>query len=172
MTPEEERPDRLVVRKVIPVPREEVFAAWIDPESVRHWMCPGDILTAEAQLDPRVGGTYRIVMKSRTSAFDHRGEYLVVDPPSKLVFTWVSAETDNQPTIVTVELFARREPVRAGAHPRTLPGGRRGATSPGRVGPDRRQAGRALSVEGRIARVRRAALRPGRARCGRRARTA
>lgn len=107
MTPEEERPDRLVVRKVIPVPREEVFAAWIDPESVRHWMCPGDILTAEAQLDPRVGGTYRIVMKSRTSAFDHRGEYLVVDPPSKLVFTWVSAETDNQPTIVTVELFAR-----------------------------------------------------------------
>lgn len=104
MTAEEERPDRLVVRKVIPASREEVFAAWIDPESIRHWMCPGDTLTAEAQLDPRVGGMNRIVMKSQTSAVDHTGEYLVVDPPSKLVFTWMSKGTD---TIVTVELFPR-----------------------------------------------------------------
>lgn len=109
ITPKDERPDRLVVRRVIPASREEVFAAWIDPESVRHWMCPGDILTAEARLDPRVGGTYRIVMKSPTRAHDHTGEYLVVDPPSKLAFTWISNGTDNQPTIVTVELFARGE---------------------------------------------------------------
>jgi uncharacterized protein YndB with AHSA1/START domain len=73
---EAERPDTLVVRKTIPASREEVFAAWIDPDSLRHWMCPGDILTAEAELDPRVGGAYRIVMKGRTGDYDHTGEYL------------------------------------------------------------------------------------------------
>jgi uncharacterized protein YndB with AHSA1/START domain len=107
MTAEEDRPDRLVVRRVIPAPREEVFAAWVDPESLRHWMCPGDVLTAEAHLDPRVGGAYRIVMKSPTREYDHTGEYLVVDPPSKLVFTWTSTGTDNRPTLVTIDLTAR-----------------------------------------------------------------
>jgi uncharacterized protein YndB with AHSA1/START domain len=107
MALDEERPDRLVVRKVIQASRDEVFAAWIDPESIRYWMCPGDIVAAEAQLDPRVGGSYRIVMKSQARQYEHTGEYLVVEPPSKLVFTWISKSTDNQPTIVTVELFAR-----------------------------------------------------------------
>jgi len=107
MTSEEDRSDRLVVRRMIPVSREEVFAAWTDPESIRHWMCPGDILTAEAQLDPRVGGSYRIVMKDATREYDHTGEYLVVDPPSKLVFTWISKGTGLLPTLVTVELFDR-----------------------------------------------------------------
>jgi uncharacterized protein YndB with AHSA1/START domain len=104
---EEGRRDGLVIRKVIRASREEVFAAWIDPKSISEWMCPGGIVTAEAQLDPRVGGTYRIVMKSGTRAVDHTGEYLVVEPPSKLAFTWVSNSTGNQPTLVTVELFER-----------------------------------------------------------------
>lgn len=99
--------DRLVVRKIIPASREEVFAAWIDPESIRDWMCPGETVTAEARLDPRVGGSYRIVMKSPTREVDHTGEYLVVEPPAKLVFTWISNSTGNQPTLVTVELFER-----------------------------------------------------------------
>ena len=47
---------RLVIRRTIPATREEVFGAWTDPESLRYWMCPGDILEAEAQLDVRVGG--------------------------------------------------------------------------------------------------------------------
>lgn len=56
MAAEEEHPDRLVIRRVIPASREEVFAAWIDPESIRHWMCPGDIVLAEAQGRPAGGG--------------------------------------------------------------------------------------------------------------------
>lgn len=107
MAADEERRDRLVVRKLIPAPREDVFAAWIDPDSLRDWMCPGEMTSAEAQLDPRVGGAFRIVMKSPARAVDHTGEYLVIEPPSKLVFTWTSSNTGNRPTLVTVELFER-----------------------------------------------------------------
>ncbi|HYM11932.1 MAG TPA: SRPBCC domain-containing protein [Bryobacterales bacterium] len=105
----QESNDTLVVRRLIPATREEVFAAWTDPESIKHWMCPGDATTAEAQLDPRVGGKFRIVMKGRSQDYEHTGEYQVVEPPSKLVFTWTSKGTDDQPTLVTVELFARGE---------------------------------------------------------------
>ena len=103
----EERADRLVVRRVIRASREIVFAAWTNPESMKHWMCPGDIVAADAQLDPRPGGSYRIVMKGPTREYEHTGEYLAVEPPSKLVFTWISNSTGNEPTLVTVELFER-----------------------------------------------------------------
>jgi uncharacterized protein YndB with AHSA1/START domain len=102
-----EENSRLVVRKVIPASREEVFAAWTDPESIKLWMCPGDTAWTDAELDVRVGGAYRIVMKGGREDVEHTGEYRLVDPPSKLVFTWISKYTGNQPTLVTVELFER-----------------------------------------------------------------
>jgi uncharacterized protein YndB with AHSA1/START domain len=67
-------------------------------------MCPGDVSEARAQLDPRVGGKYQIDMVGATATFEHRGEYLVVDRPRKLSFTWVSIPTNNQRTVVTIDL--------------------------------------------------------------------
>ena len=57
-----------------------------------------------AKLDPRVGGKYQIDMVGATATFEHRGEYLVVDRPRKLSFTWISIPTNNQRTVVTIEL--------------------------------------------------------------------
>lgn len=96
--------NKLVIRKLIPASREEVFAAWTEAESVAQWMCPGQVITAPAQLDVRVGGSFRILMKTETEDIEHTGEYQVVDPPSKLVFTWISKGTGHQPTLVTIEL--------------------------------------------------------------------
>jgi uncharacterized protein YndB with AHSA1/START domain len=70
-------------------------------------MCPGNVRSAEAQLDVRVGGKFRILMKDGEREADHTGEYRVVERPAKLVFTWISKGTDNQPTLVTVEMRAR-----------------------------------------------------------------
>jgi uncharacterized protein YndB with AHSA1/START domain len=100
---------KVVIRKMLPATREEVFAAWTDPESIAHWMCPGDVTRAEAQLDLRVGGSYRILMRGKGQDYDHTGVYQAVEPPSKLVFTWTSKGTDDQTTLVTVEIFERGE---------------------------------------------------------------
>src|SRR5262249_27704260 len=99
--------DVLIVRRTIPVPRERVFAAWLDPKSLAIWMCPGPVASAAAEVDPRVGGRFRITMRHPNGDADHWGEYLVVDPPSRLEFPWTSAATDRQPTLVTVELLER-----------------------------------------------------------------
>ena len=103
----EETDDKLILRKLIPATREEVFAAWSDPESIRYWMCPGDVTSAEAQIDFRVGGGFRIVMKGAKEDCEHTGQYQLIEPPSKLSFTWISINTDFKTTLVTIELFER-----------------------------------------------------------------
>ncbi len=99
----------LVVRRQIAVPRERVFHAWLDSESLAHWMRPGTFTHATVIVDPRVGGGFRIVMEGRTDGgdYEHRGEYLAIEPPSLLSFTWISKATDYQPTVVTIEFHER-----------------------------------------------------------------
>src|SRR5215831_19197015 len=96
---------RVVVRRRMPAPREVVFEAWIDAEGIREWMCPGDVTSAEAILDVRVGGSFRITMKTKDKDHVHTGTYLVVEPPSKLVFTWSGVENQSAITLVTVDFF-------------------------------------------------------------------
>src|SRR5215468_9239342 len=55
---------RIQVRRRIPAPREAVYEAWTDPEGLREWMCPGDVISAAATLDVRVGGSFRITIRS------------------------------------------------------------------------------------------------------------
>lgn len=96
---------RIVVRRKMPAPREVVYAAWIDPEGLREWMCPGDVLSAEATLDVRVGGSFRITMRSKERVHEHVGIYQIVDPPAKLRFTWSGLDNPNEITLVTVEFL-------------------------------------------------------------------
>ena len=105
MTAPDESADVLVVRRLLPVARERVFAAWLDPASLAQWMRPAPVTDAVVEVDPRVGGRFRIVMRHGEEELEHRGEYLAIEPPSLLSFTWSSAATDHLPTVVTVELF-------------------------------------------------------------------
>jgi uncharacterized protein YndB with AHSA1/START domain len=97
----------LVVRRFIPVPRERVFAAWLDPVSLAQWMRPGKTTDATAEVDARVGGRFRIVMVEDRGKFEHTGEYLIIQPPARLSFTWISQATDLKPTEVTIEFLER-----------------------------------------------------------------
>lgn len=101
-----ENTHRVSIRRKMPAPREVVYEAWIAPEGIREWMCPGDTISAEAVLDVRVGGSYRIVMKGKERDHIHTGVYQVVEPNSRLVFTWT--QEGNEPTtLVTIEFLPR-----------------------------------------------------------------
>ena len=97
----------LVVRRLLPVARDQVFAAWLDPASLAQWMRPGEVKSATVEVDPRVGGKFRIVMVHSGGGEEHWGEYLVIERPSILSFTWISAFTDRRPTVVTIEFLER-----------------------------------------------------------------
>ena len=68
-------------------------------------MYPKDIISAEATLDVRVGGSFRITMRSKERVHEHVGAYRIVDPPAKLSFTWSGIENPNEITLVTVEFI-------------------------------------------------------------------
>jgi uncharacterized protein YndB with AHSA1/START domain len=76
---------------------EEVFDAWTSPEVMRRWFhCGPDWQTPVAEVDLKVGGAVRIVMRrpdGRQSGA--QGEYTVIDRPHRLVMTWTF---DDVPT--------------------------------------------------------------------------
>jgi uncharacterized protein YndB with AHSA1/START domain len=99
--------ETLVVRRFMPVPRERVFAAWLKPASLAQWMRPSGMTDATAEVDARVGGKFRIVMMKGREKFEHTGEYLIIQPPARLSFTWISQATDFKSTEVTIEFLER-----------------------------------------------------------------
>ncbi len=99
--------ETLVVRRLITAPRDRVFAAWLDPASLAQWMRPGGVTDSTVEVDPKVGGKFRIVMIEGPKRYEHTGEYLVIEPPGRLQFTWISDATDHRSTVVTIEFLER-----------------------------------------------------------------
>lgn len=58
---------------------ETVFPYFTDPARYVQWM------GSEADLEPVPGGTYRVRMRDGVETV---GQFLEVDPPRRLVFTW------------------------------------------------------------------------------------
>jgi uncharacterized protein YndB with AHSA1/START domain len=58
---------------------ETVFPYFTDPGRYVQWM------GADARLEPAPGGCYRVLMRDGVEA---SGEFVEVDPPHRLVFTW------------------------------------------------------------------------------------
>jgi uncharacterized protein YndB with AHSA1/START domain len=69
---------------------EDVFEAWTSPEVMRRWLHPGaDWETPEAEVDLRVGGKVRVVMRRPDGTeTEAQGEYRLIDRPRRLVMTW------------------------------------------------------------------------------------
>lgn len=80
----------LRIERSFPASAEEVFDAWTSPEVMRRWFHAfEDWETPEAEVDLRVGGRVRVVMRrpdGRHAAMG--GEYMVIDRPNRLVMTW------------------------------------------------------------------------------------
>lgn len=98
-------PPRAHVRRVVRASAADVFTAWTEPAAMAHWMTPSGSATAEVDL--RVGGRFRLVMADEHLSIEHTGEYLTVQPPHLLVFTWRSEFTGMRETLVTVRLTQR-----------------------------------------------------------------
>jgi uncharacterized protein YndB with AHSA1/START domain len=89
------------IERHLAAPPSSVYAAWTDGSLMSGWMSPFGSATATA--DPRVGGRLSVVMVDAGVRLEHHGEYLQLDPPRRIQFTWRSPYT-NGPSLVTVVL--------------------------------------------------------------------
>jgi uncharacterized protein YndB with AHSA1/START domain len=105
------RADAIRIERTIHAPRQAVFDAWLSADVLRRWWPAGaDWETPVAEVEPRVGGRLRLVMRSPDGEeFGGSGEYVAIKPPERLVITWTwdghAAHEGHQ--LVEVELKDR-----------------------------------------------------------------
>lgn len=95
----------LTITRHLKAPPAKVFSAWTDPEKMKRWMGPPQIEPLSAEIDARVGGRYRLLMRAANGEeHDVSGVYREVVPDRKLVFTWAWKSTPERESMVTIEL--------------------------------------------------------------------
>ena len=93
----------LTVRRVIAAAPYRVFEAWTAPTELLAWWGPPGGRCLDAQIDLRVGGRYRIDNETADGAkIVIEGEFLTVEAPDCLVYTWSTSGDSSQPERVTV----------------------------------------------------------------------
>ena len=91
-------------------PAERVFDAWLDVRLACRFLFSTD--TGEmvrCDIDPRVGGRFVLTDRRPDGDVEHTGEYLVIDRPSRLVFTFGIPAASPTFDIVTLELTPERD---------------------------------------------------------------
>ena len=94
----------LQIRRTFAAPREKVFRAWTDPQTLKQWFGPPGFKTTVAEVDLRVDGEFRLTLQKPTgevvSAF---GTFREIRPSERVVCTWNWDYNDIGDTILTLE---------------------------------------------------------------------
>ena len=80
--------DRVTVEVLVDASPETIFEFFIDPEKMTRWK------GTRAELDPVPGGVYSVDVTHQHHA---RGEYVAIEPPRRVVFTWGWEGDDSVP---------------------------------------------------------------------------
>lgn len=104
-TEEQERPS-LTLRRHYRVAPDKVWRAWTDPQALKIWFGPEEIVSVPlAEVDLRVGGRFRVTMRAADGeTHDVSGIYREIVPNRKLVFSWAWRSTPERESLVTVQI--------------------------------------------------------------------
>jgi uncharacterized protein YndB with AHSA1/START domain len=89
------------VQRIMPAVAELVFDQWLDPESLQEWMCPRPVRCVAVTVEPRVGGLFRFDVDDSGTSVLITGQFLVIDRPNVLRFTWSNSDWPD-PTVASV----------------------------------------------------------------------
>ena len=84
---------------------ERVFDAWLQPEIARRWLFTSPASQSHTtEIDPRVDGKWRITDRRDGVDYVGHGEYLEIDRPRRLVFSFGMPQFSPEFNRVTVEI--------------------------------------------------------------------
>ena len=93
------------VRRVMPATPEEVFDEWVDPDALAAWMCPRPVRCVAVTVEPYVGGRVRFDVDDAGRLVLITGQFLEVDRPNLLRFTWSHSDWVD-PTVTSIVAVA------------------------------------------------------------------
>ena len=92
----------LRIERTFQAPAAAVFDAWTSEEVIRRWwQAEHGWETSEAEVDLRVGGAVRVVMRDPRRDVEHGGggNYTEIERPTRLAFTWIWDGDDTRQLI-------------------------------------------------------------------------
>jgi uncharacterized protein YndB with AHSA1/START domain len=100
--------ETLNIERTFQAPAQAVFDAWTSEEVLRRWFhAEHDWETPVAEVDLRIGGAVRVVMRDPHKGAEHGGggHYTEIDPPNRLAFTWTwDRDDEDRQTLIEVDL--------------------------------------------------------------------
>ena len=95
-------------RRAFAAPRDLVWKVLTSNEHVRHWYGPRSMQYVSSEIDLRVGGKWRIVLRGADGKdYAWSGEYKELVAPEKIQQTWWFEAIPHARTIETLRLEAR-----------------------------------------------------------------
>lgn len=80
--------------KTYDAPVEQVWKAWTNPDLLKQWWGPNDVIIPDCEVDLKVGGRFYIVMEAGEAMGPYKGtqwpmeaKFTVVEPNSRLAYT-------------------------------------------------------------------------------------
>ena len=99
-----DRPE-LSIERLFNAPKDLVFSAWTKAEHFQHWFLPPGFKTVFCEVDPRVGGLFRIHWEDADgNRYPNKGLFTAVEPTDMLAYedSFDDDRENNTPTKVTV----------------------------------------------------------------------
>jgi uncharacterized protein YndB with AHSA1/START domain len=93
------------IERTFNAPVQRVFDAWTSEEVMRRWwQAERGWETAAAEVDLRVGGAVRVVMRDPAEDVEYGGGglYTELEPPTRLAFTWLW-DGDTRRTLIEID---------------------------------------------------------------------
>ena len=97
------------IERTFEAPAEDVFDAWTSEEVISRWFRPqAGWREADAEVDLRVGGRVRVVMRTPDGApVEAGGEYTLIERPHRLAFTWTFEDDPSNEQMIELEFTER-----------------------------------------------------------------
>ena len=101
----------IMLARTFSAPADLLFKALTQPEHVRKWGAPFDMVFTECEIDLRVGGSWRYVQRDPKSGEEYpfSGEFREIVPGERIVRTERFELISGAESLVTITLEARGE---------------------------------------------------------------
>ena len=99
----------VVITRIYDAPRALVWKAWIDRASMQQWWGPKSFTNPVCELDVKLGGAWRIVMRAPDGTdYPCGGVYREIVERERLVFTNIATDPAGKPILdgLTTVTFA------------------------------------------------------------------
>jgi uncharacterized protein YndB with AHSA1/START domain len=100
-----DKPPKFSITRRFEASPERVFDSWVNLETARKWLFTSP--TSErntTEIDARVGGKWTITDRRDGTDYTALGEYLEIDRPRRLVFTFAMPQFSNEADRIVVEI--------------------------------------------------------------------